>query len=81
MSGNRFQSTPSAPPRRDRFIGSRSYFANVDGPEEQLDLLFDGSCLPGYYWLFPTGNGEANVGLGNGRDNRVRLLSKHSFMK
>jgi geranylgeranyl reductase family protein len=54
----------SAPPRRDRFIAARAYFSNVDGPDDQLDLYFDRSCYPGFYWLFPTGNGEANVGLG-----------------
>jgi geranylgeranyl reductase family protein len=54
----------SAPPRRDRFIAARAYFTNIDGPEDRLDLYFSGSCFPGYCWLFPTGNGEANVGLG-----------------
>ncbi len=54
----------SAPPRRDRFIASRAYFANVEGPGDQLDLYFDRRCYPGFSWLFPTGNGEANVGLG-----------------
>jgi flavin-dependent dehydrogenase len=54
----------SAPPRRDRFIASRAYFTNVEGPDDQLDLYFGRGCFPGYYWLFPTGNGEANVGLG-----------------
>ncbi|MGH6839839.1 MAG: NAD(P)/FAD-dependent oxidoreductase, partial [Methylocella sp.] len=51
-------------PRRDRFIAARAYFANVEGPDDQLDLYFDGRCYPGFTWLFPTGNGEANVGLG-----------------
>ena len=37
---------------------------NQTAPDEQLDLYFDGRCYPGYCWLFPTGNGEANVGLG-----------------
>jgi geranylgeranyl reductase family protein len=54
----------SAPPRRDRFIASRAYFTNIHGPEDRLDLYFNGSYFPGYYWLFPTGNGEANAGLG-----------------
>jgi len=54
----------SPPPRRDRFIASRAYFDNVEGPDDQLDLYFDRNCYPGFYWLFPTGNGEANVGLG-----------------
>jgi menaquinone-9 beta-reductase len=54
----------SQPPRRDRFIASRAYFTGIEGPEDELDVYFDGSCLPGYYWLFPTGKGEGNVGLG-----------------
>ena len=54
----------SAPPRRDRFIACRAYFDNVEGPDDQLDVYFDRGCYPGFYWLFPTGNGEANVGLG-----------------
>jgi menaquinone-9 beta-reductase len=54
----------SAPPRRDRFIASRAYFTNVEGPGDQLDVYFGRSSFPGYCWLFPTGNGEANVGLG-----------------
>ena len=52
------------PPRRDRFIASRAYFTNVEGPDDQLDVYFGQSSFPGYCWLFPTGNGEANVGLG-----------------
>ncbi len=51
-------------PRRDRIVATRAYFTNVEGPEDQLDLYFSGDCFPGYYWLFPTGRGEANVGLG-----------------
>ncbi|HMF06916.1 MAG TPA: geranylgeranyl reductase family protein [Methylocella sp.] len=54
----------SAPPRSDRFIAARAYFTGIAPSEEQLDLYFDASCLPGYYWLFPTGSGAANVGLG-----------------
>jgi geranylgeranyl reductase family protein len=54
----------SAPPRRDRFIASRAYFTNVEGPDDQLDVYFGQNSFPGYCWLFPTGNGEANAGLG-----------------
>ncbi len=52
------------PPRRDRFVASRAYFTNIEGPEDRLDLYFGATCFPGYYWLFPAGNGTANVGLG-----------------
>jgi len=54
----------AAPLRRDRIIATRAYFSNVEGPDDQLDLYFSSGCFPGYYWLFPTGKREANVGLG-----------------
>jgi menaquinone-9 beta-reductase len=54
----------SLPPRRDRLVAARAYFTNVIGPQDQLDLYISSGCFPGYYWLFPTGNREANVGLG-----------------
>lgn len=54
----------SPPPRRDRMVAARAYFTNVEGPQDQLDVYISGGCFPGYCWLFPTGNGEANVGLG-----------------
>ena len=52
------------PPRRDRIIAVRAYFDGVEGREDRADLYVNSSSFPGYYWLFPTGNGEANVGLG-----------------
>jgi len=54
----------SAPPRGDRIVAVRAYYENVAGAADQLDLYFTSRAFPGYYWLFPTGNGEANVGLG-----------------
>jgi geranylgeranyl reductase family protein len=54
----------SRPPRRDRMVAARAYFTDVEGPEDQLDVYVSAGCFPGYYWLFPTGNREANVGLG-----------------
>lgn len=54
----------SLAPRRDRIVAARAYFENVEGPEDRLDIYFNRECFPGYYWLFPTGRGEANVGLG-----------------
>jgi menaquinone-9 beta-reductase len=54
----------SSVPRRDRIVAARAYFENIEGPEDRLDIYFNRECFPGYYWLFPTGRGEANVGLG-----------------
>lgn len=48
----------------DRIIAVRGYFEGVDGPAEQADLYFTAESFPGYYWLFPTGPGTANVGVG-----------------
>ncbi len=52
------------PPRNDRIVAVRAYFENVAGPDDQLDLYFTSESFPGYYWLFPTGQRGANVGLG-----------------
>src|SRR5215470_305338 len=49
-------------PRRDRIVAVRAYFEGVGGATDQADLYTSSSWLPGYYWLFPTGSGMANVG-------------------
>ncbi len=54
----------SKPPRDDRIIAVRAYFTGVEGPYDQADLYFTAESFPGYYWLFPTGRGTANVGVG-----------------
>ena len=52
------------PPDDDRIIAVRAYYEGDAGPEDQADLYFAGESFPGYYWLFPTGRGRANVGVG-----------------
>ncbi len=53
------------PPRdADRIIAVRAYYEGDGGPEDRADLFFTAESFPGYYWLFPTGGGHANVGLG-----------------
>jgi menaquinone-9 beta-reductase len=52
------------PDRRDRIVAVRAYYEGVDGPIDRCDLMFSRDSFPGYYWLFPTGPGSANVGLG-----------------
>lgn len=52
------------PHKDDRIIAVRAYFEGVKGPAEQADLYFGADSFPGYYWLFPTGDGAANVGVG-----------------
>lgn len=51
--------------RKDkRIIAVRGYYRGIRGPADRADLYFSARSFPGYYWLFPTGPGEANVGVG-----------------
>jgi geranylgeranyl reductase family protein len=48
---------------------ARQYFRDVD--DERLWVVFEAELLPGYAWVFPLGDGRANVGFGvlrTGRD-------------
>jgi geranylgeranyl reductase family protein len=43
----------------------RAYYKNVkDIPEATFELHFLTDMIPGYFWIFPLPNGQANVGLG-----------------
>jgi len=59
---------------------ARSYWEGVEGPEDAFEFYFDRQLQPGYAWLFPLGDGRANIGLGlfpNGRQgppSAARLL-------
>lgn len=46
--------------------GVRQYYGNVGGfhPENHIELHFYKGILPGYFWIFPLPNNQANVGLG-----------------
>jgi len=46
--------------------GLRQYFRNVrfDGEKQLIELHFIPEILPGYFWIFPMGEGLANVGIG-----------------
>jgi geranylgeranyl reductase family protein len=51
--------------RRDRrIIAVRGYYTGVNGQADRADLYFSERSFPGYTWVFPTGDGEANVGVG-----------------
>jgi menaquinone-9 beta-reductase len=59
--------------------GIRAYYKNVSGnnADNFIELHFLKSLLPGYFWVFPLPNGEANVGVGmlseTVRRNKVNL--------
>lgn len=51
-------------PDADRIVALRAYYEHVAGPADRAELYFSADSFPGYYWLFPTGPGRANVGVG-----------------
>jgi menaquinone-9 beta-reductase len=53
-----------SPPKTDRIVGVRGYYENVEGESSDAEMFFASKSFPGYCWLFPTGKGEANVGVG-----------------
>jgi len=55
--------------------GLRAYYDGVTGLDEQgfIELHFVKESLPGYFWIFPLPNGQANVGIG--------MLSKYVSKK
>ena len=51
-------------PSYDRIVAVRAYYEGVAGPDDEAELYFLNRSFPGYGWLFPTGDGGANVGIG-----------------
>jgi len=45
-------------------FGIRAYFQGVKGLTHQIEIHCDRPILPGYGWVFPTGEDSANVGVG-----------------
>jgi geranylgeranyl reductase family protein len=50
------------PARRNNWQAFRQYFTGVD--DRRLWVLFEEDFLPGYAWVFPVGDGRANLGFG-----------------
>jgi geranylgeranyl reductase family protein len=49
----------------DHFIvATRQYYKGVKGMSDRIEIHMIKSLIPGYFWIFPLPNGEANVGLG-----------------
>ncbi len=45
-------------------FAARAYFEGVEGIEDAIEIHYEKKILPGYGWLFPTGENTANVGAG-----------------
>ncbi len=51
--------------RSDHWIGAfRIYYRGVKDLTHGMEIHFVDELLPGYFWIFPSGDGEANVGAG-----------------
>jgi len=60
------QPVTASAPELGTWHAFRQYFRGVDDP--RLWVLFERDLLPGYAWVFPLGDGRANVGFGVLRD-------------
>ena len=49
-------------------VALRCYYENVADLTDQIELHFVEEVLPGYFWVFPLDNGQANVGIGMRHD-------------
>lgn len=70
----------------------RAYYENVEGLNNNIELHFIDSILPGYFWIFPLDNGKANVGVGiitkelqkrkiNLKDAMIDTVTNHPMFK
>jgi menaquinone-9 beta-reductase len=51
---------------KENCYGLRAYYKGIRGLDKDnfIELHFIKELLPGYFWIFPLPNGEANIGLG-----------------
>jgi geranylgeranyl reductase family protein len=54
----------SAPSQPDRIFAVRANLDGVSGAADQADICLSRETFPGYSWVFPSGDGQANVGVG-----------------
>lgn len=51
-------------PPNHLIVALRGYYKNVDGMTDRLEIHLIKEIIPGYFWIFPLPNKEANVGIG-----------------
>jgi geranylgeranyl reductase family protein len=63
------------------YVATRGYYRGLDVAPQTVEVHFVNETLPGFLWIFPTGDGIANVGLGlvhsDIKKRRVRLRDVH----
>jgi geranylgeranyl reductase family protein len=68
------QGLDAADPRRT--VTARRAYAVIggeQGEEGTAEIFFDGSAFPGYAWMFPSGDGRVNLGVGLLAEARERF--------
>ncbi|HHL73820.1 MAG TPA: geranylgeranyl reductase family protein [Bacteroidetes bacterium] len=45
-------------------VATRGYYSGISGLRDVIEIHFVEDVLPGYFWIFPLGDGMANVGIG-----------------
>ena len=63
-------------------VALRQYYKNVKGLDKQVELHYLDEVQPGYLWIFPAGNGWANVGVGMLQDTlKKRRINLKKILK
>ncbi len=63
-------------------VALRQYYKNVNGLNKQVELHYLNEVQPGYLWIFPAGNGWANVGVGMLQDTlKKRNINLKKILK
>jgi len=67
-AGSKFSKAPGGIEKDKKWTmtGIKTYYKGISGFHEKkyVELHFIKGLLPGYFWIFPLPNGEANVGVG-----------------
>lgn len=65
-----------------RISAIRAYYKNVKNVEKNLEIFFFKKTMPGYFWIFPLPNGQANVGIGmTVKEMQKKKLSLQKIME
>lgn len=51
-------------PPEHYIVALRGYYKNVKGMTDRIEIHMIKTLIPGYFWIFPLPNEEANIGLG-----------------
>ena len=51
-------------PPEHLIVATRSYYTGVTELADRIEIHMVNELIPGYFWIFPMGDGTANVGLG-----------------